>query len=60
MIGELETATPAASTQRLIEQSELGGAGLWLRAEPGDDPEQAAALAQLIVQDLPTDVENSA
>jgi hypothetical protein len=32
-----------------IEQAALGGAGLWLRAEPDEDPEQADALAALLV-----------
>lgn len=35
-----------------IEQSELGGAGLWLRSEPSHDPSQAAALAARILGDL--------
>ncbi len=46
MINQLENAEPALPTDcRLIEQSELGGSPLWLRAEPDDDPEQADALA---------------
>ncbi len=60
MIRELESASPAPSDQRQIEQSELGGAGLWLRAEPDDDPKQAAALARIIVQDLQAEPEASA
>lgn len=32
-----------------IAQEDLGGAGLWLRAEPGESREQADALAALIV-----------
>ena len=49
MFGELEQAKPDQSDiQRVVEQSELGGAGLWLRAEPGDDPAQALALAEMI------------
>lgn len=31
-----------------IDQSALGGASLWLRAEPDEDPEQADALAALL------------
>lgn len=31
-----------------IEQDLLSGAGLWLRAEPGEDPEQADALAAIV------------
>ena len=36
---------------RTIHQHELGGAGLWLRAEPGEDEEQASALALLIARE---------
>lgn len=35
-----------------IAQSEVGGPGLWLRAEPGDDPRQSAALAARLVKEL--------
>lgn len=31
-----------------IAPADLGGAGLWLRAEPGHDPAQAEALAQIV------------
>lgn len=31
-----------------IDQSTLGGGGLWLRAEPDEDPEQADALAAIL------------
>ena len=34
--------------QDVISQSTVGGAGLWLRAEPDEDPEQADALAAII------------
>ncbi len=37
-----------------IEQSELGGGGLWLRSEPAHDPAQASALAARLVSDLRT------
>ena len=47
MFGELE-ATQLASGLIEIEQSVVRGAGLWLRAEPDDDPEQADALAALV------------
>lgn len=36
----------------VIEQSRLGGPGLWLRAEPGEDPAQADALAALLAERL--------
>ena len=34
-----------SSDIEVIEQAGLGGPGLWLRAEPGEDPAQAEALA---------------
>lgn len=53
MIRSLETAQPSlASGQSDIAQSAVGGPGLWLRAEPDDDPAQADRLAAMIVQDL--------
>lgn len=47
MFRDLETAEPDTVLVE-IEQSVLGGAGLWLRAEPDDDPQQADALAALL------------
>lgn len=35
-----------------IEQDAIGGAGMWLRAEPGDAPDQAEALAELLAKEL--------
>lgn len=35
-----------------IEQARLGGPGLWLRAEPGEDAGQADALAALLAEGL--------
>ncbi|MEQ5786527.1 hypothetical protein J3454_01325 [Erythrobacter sp. NFXS35] len=53
MIRDLETAEPAlAKRQCDIAQAALGGPGLWLRAEPGEDRAQAYALAALIANDL--------
>jgi hypothetical protein len=50
MIAGLETAEPPlAEAQVPIAQEDIGGAGLWLRAEPGHDPEQSAMLAHAIV-----------
>lgn len=50
LIRELEAAEPSqAGVHVTIEQGDIGGAGLWLRAEPGHDPEQAAMLAHAIV-----------
>ena len=49
MIRELEGAGPKTSKlQTKIVQSELGGAGLWLRAEPDDDEAQSQALAGML------------
>lgn len=45
MIEQLQSAQPTALTA--IAPHELGGPGLWLRAEPGEDPDQSAALAAL-------------
>ena len=46
---ELEQAMPPAVT-RLVDVglADVGGSGLWLRAEPREDPEQADALAAII------------
>ncbi len=43
---------PAASKQREIAQNDLGGPGLWLRAEPDHDPGQADALAAILAMEL--------
>lgn len=49
MIRELESAEPAlADGQSDIAQNQLGGPGMWLRAEPGDDSAQANALAAIV------------
>ena len=40
------------SQQAAIDQSDIGGGGLWLRAEPGDDPEQADMLAALVAMGM--------
>lgn len=53
MIRELETAEPSGGAALAnIAQTDLGGAGLWLRAEPGDDPVQSTTLAALVVEGL--------
>ena len=41
-----------SSDFEVVEQARLGGPGLWLRAEPGEDPAQADALAALIGERL--------
>ena len=52
MLAELEAAEPPPHA-RIITQTELGRAALWLRAEPGDDPVQAARLAELVAREAP-------
>ena len=50
MLGQLEQASPPEADT--IAQGDVGGAGLWLRAEPGHDPVQAKKLAQAIARRL--------
>ncbi len=53
MFRELETAEPAlAPGQSDIAQTQVGGPGLWLRAEPDEDAGQAERLATIIAQGL--------
>jgi hypothetical protein len=48
LVRGLETAHPPPSAQRAVALDELGGSALWLRSEPGEDPELSSALARLI------------
>lgn len=51
MIRELELAEPSGGAALAnIAQPDLGGAGLWLRAEPDHDPAQADALAAIVAE----------
>jgi len=50
--GLAEAELPTISTQRDIAQSDIGGPGLWLRAEPDHDPKQADALAAILAMEL--------
>ncbi len=53
MFRELETAEPSlAAGQSDLAQSAIGGPGLWLRAEPDEDAEQADRLAALIAENI--------
>lgn len=53
MIRELESAEPTLGPgQTDIAQSQIGGPGLWLRAEPDEDAGQAERLAALIAESL--------
>ncbi|WP_246844933.1 hypothetical protein [Altererythrobacter sp. TH136] len=47
MFRSLEAATPSAELVP-IDQDLAGGTGFWRRAEPGEDPGQADALAAMI------------
>jgi hypothetical protein len=51
LIRELESAEPSAHLTD-IAQGDLGGSGLWLRAEPGFDAKQADALAAIMAMGL--------
>ncbi|WP_353229212.1 hypothetical protein [Novosphingobium sp.] len=48
LIAGLESARPLDEGQREIRVADLGGAAPWLRAEPGDDPAQAARLTAIL------------
>jgi len=49
MIAQLQAASPPEETdQSIIGQDMLGGPGLWLRAEPDENPQQADALAAAV------------
>lgn len=52
MIAGLAAAELPLGTLTTITQSEVGGPGLWLRAEPEHDPAQAEALARIIAAGL--------
>ncbi|MEW4447849.1 hypothetical protein [Qipengyuania sp. JC766] len=52
MFADLLEAEPVPSDlQRDIAQEDVGGGGLWLRAEPDHDPEQADAIAATIAME---------
>ncbi|ANY20787.1 hypothetical protein A6F68_02287 [Tsuneonella dongtanensis] len=51
MFRALETAEPDGVLTE-IEQSALGGPGLWLRAEPDEDAAQADALAAVVAMGM--------
>lgn len=53
MVRALEEAASAETAkQSTIEASDLGGPGLWLRAEPAHDAAQAERLAQIIANGI--------
>jgi hypothetical protein len=47
-----DSGLPGAGRQRDIAQSDIGGPGLWLRAEPDHDHRQADALAAIVSMEL--------
>lgn len=50
MVAELRDAQPAGLPT--ISQVDIGGAALWLRAEPGEDLAQSAALAARLAKEM--------
>lgn len=53
MVRDLESAEPTGGAPlATIAQADLGGAGLWLRAEPDHSHEQAQALAARVAEAL--------
>ena len=53
LFREMETAQLSDNpVQQVIEQDLVGGRGLWLRAEPDEDPEQADAIAAIVAMAL--------
>lgn len=52
MVCQLEASLLPAQPLATIEQAQVGGAGLWLRAEPGHDEAQALMLARLVLARL--------
>lgn len=53
MFRELESAEPPAETRLTdVGLADVGGQGLWLRAEPGESPAQADALAAVVAMGM--------
>ena len=53
MVRELELAEPSGGVALAnVAQADLGGAGLWLRAEPGEDSGQTEALAAIVAREI--------
>lgn len=50
LLGQLQVAEPVPASD--IPQDMVGGGGLWLRAEPGEDRAQADALAAIVAVGL--------
>ncbi|MEL1250127.1 hypothetical protein [Aurantiacibacter gilvus] len=52
MVRELAEAEAPDGPATEVKQAEMGGAGLWLRAEPAFDADQADALAALMLEQV--------
>jgi len=52
LVSDLAGLDLATGDLAVIAQEQLGGPGLWLRAEPEHDPAQAERLARIILTDL--------
>ncbi|MBY6013837.1 hypothetical protein KUV75_02825 [Qipengyuania gaetbuli] len=53
MVRELEQGTEVKTGDLVVvDQEEIGGSPLWLRAEIGEDADQAQALADLLAREL--------
>lgn len=48
LLDQLQAAEPVGGPSSDIPQDMVGGGGLWLRAEPGEDRAQADALAAIV------------
>lgn len=59
MVSGLQAAAPADNLTA-IQQSDVGGSGLWLRAEPDDDADQAEALASIVMLGIADGLEQGA
>lgn len=58
MVAGLQAAAPTDSLTT-IQQSDVGGSGLWLRAEPDDDVNQAEALASIVMLGIANGLEQA-
>lgn len=52
LVSDLSGADSFGGDRTAIKPADLGGPGLWLRAEPGHDAAQSEALARIVGKDL--------
>ncbi len=52
MVQKLGSATAPEGPTIEVKQADIGGPGLWLRAEPAFDPDQADKLAALVLEQV--------